>query len=69
MTSGKIVKVVDKGFGFIQPDEAGAKDIFFHVSGMLNRADFDGLAIGQSVEYVVDTESSERPRAVEVRKK
>ena len=68
MASGKIVKVNEKGFGFIQPDETGARDIFFHVSGLKNRAEFDSLAVNDKVDYEID-DSRERPRAIDVEKK
>ena len=67
MLSGKIVKVNERGFGFIQPNAEGEKDIFFHVSGLKNRAEFDSLKAGDPVTYTVDN-SKERPRAVEVGK-
>ena len=67
MPSGKIVKKSDKGFGFIQPDDR-SKDIFFHVTGLNNRAEFDGLTEGTPVEYEVD-DSGERPRAINIEKK
>ena len=67
MLSGKIVKVNERGFGFIQPDVQGEKDIFFHVTGLKNRAEYDSLSINDRVTYEVD-DSKDRPRAVEVTK-
>ena len=67
MPSGKIVKVNEKGFGFIQPDTSGERDIFFHVSGLKNRAEFDGLTVGDRVQYEID-DSQDRPRANNVEK-
>ena len=64
MNSGKIEKLVDKGFGFIRP-EGGNRDIFFHASGMAEPGTFDSLAVGDEVTYEVDN-SQERPRAVNV---
>jgi len=62
---GEIVKKVeDKGFGFIKPDDGG-KDLFFHATGMSNRAQYDDLNVGQRVEYTLD-QASDRPRAIEV---
>ena len=64
---GKVVKKVDdKGFGFIAPD-GGGKDVFFHVSGMANREDFDALQPDDPVEYDVDHDH-DRPRAKNVRR-
>ena len=40
---------VNKGFGFITPDEGG-KDAFVHIS-TLERAGISGLDEGQRVEY------------------
>ena len=65
MPSGKIVKVDDKGYGFIQPDEEGKRDMFFHVSGMQNRAEFDSLNVGDRVQYDIDN-SQDRPRGIDV---
>ncbi len=64
MPSGTIVKKDDKGFGFIKP-AGGGKDMFFHVTGLRNRTDFEQLAIGDSVRYEVDQEG-DRPRATDV---
>ena len=40
---------VDKGFGFIQPDD-GKKDAFVHISA-LERAGLTSLAEGQAVQF------------------
>lgn len=64
MQSGTIVKTNEKGFGFIKPD-GGGSDMFFHVSGLKNRADFDGLKSDDRVKYEVDS-SGDRPRAINV---
>jgi cold shock protein len=47
VSQGKIKKVLDKGFGFIEGDRG---DIFFHSSAVLDGA-FDTLREGQLVEY------------------
>jgi CspA family cold shock protein len=39
-----------KGYGFIQPDGGGSKDVFVHISAV-ERAGLSGLAEGQRVEY------------------
>ena len=39
-----------KGYGFIQPPQAGAKDVFVHISAV-ERAGLSGLNEGQVVEY------------------
>ncbi|HVH08106.1 MAG TPA: cold shock domain-containing protein [Myxococcota bacterium] len=61
---GKIKKMVrDRGFGFIRGDDG--KEVFFHRSG-LNGADYDSLAEGDSVEYVIQ-EGPRGARAEHVR--
>jgi len=57
---GKIKKMVrDRGFGFIRGDDG--KEVFFHRSG-LNGSDYDSLAEGDAVEYVIQ-EGPRRARA------
>lgn len=70
MTSGTIVKVTDKGFGFIQPDGPKANDMYFHARGMINREDFESLKVGDRVTYEVEDGKNpgDRPRAVSVSK-
>lgn len=55
--------VVEKGFGFITPEEG--KDIFFHASALVN-AEFDALTEGDIVEFEVDR-GPKGPRAEKVR--
>ena len=64
MQSGTIVKTNEKGFGFIKPD-GGGKDMFFHVTGMQDRSQFDGLKPDDRVQYTVD-QTGDRPRAIDV---
>ena len=64
MPSGTIVKKDEKGFGFIR-SSAHSHDMFFHVTGLTDRADFDLLEEGDRVSYEID-DSGDRPRAVEV---
>lgn len=66
MPSGTIVNINDKGYGFISQED-GQADMFFHVSGLTRREDFDDLKVGDEVRYEIDT-SPERPRAVSVEK-
>ena len=65
MATGKISRFFeDRGFGFIKQD-AGGKDLFFHVSAVQGLAKHE-LAPGTRVHY--ETESSRRgPRARVVR--
>ncbi|MEO6874653.1 MAG: cold-shock protein [Opitutaceae bacterium] len=39
-----------KGYGFIQPDSGGGKDVFVHISAV-ERAGLSTLNEGQKVEY------------------
>ena len=39
-----------KGYGFIQPDGGGGKDVFVHISAV-ERAGLSTLIDGQKVEY------------------
>lgn len=50
MTEGKIKKITDKGFGFIE--SSSGQDMFFH-SSSVEGVQFDELREGQSVSYEV----------------
>ena len=39
-----------KGYGFIQPEAGGGKDVFVHISAV-EKAGLSGLNEGQAVEY------------------
>jgi CspA family cold shock protein len=39
-----------KGYGFIQPDSGGGKDVFVHISAV-EKAGFTSLAEGAKVSY------------------
>jgi len=61
---GKIKKLVrERGFGFVRGDDG--KEVFFHRSG-LGPTDYDALAEGDTVEYVVQ-EGPRGARAENVR--
>lgn len=50
---GSIVRLQDKGFGFIKPED-GSKDVFFHASALVEIS-FDELREGENVTFdVVD---------------
>lgn len=68
MATGTVVRVVmDRGFGFIKPDDGGS-DIFFHHSSLEQQGGFDALQEGQTVEFETGRdERSDRPRATNVR--
>jgi CspA family cold shock protein len=44
-----------KGYGFIQPDDGGGKDVFVHLSAV-ERAGMQGLNEGQKVSYDVEAD-------------
>jgi len=46
---------VQKGFGFIQPDD-GTKDVFVHISAV-ERAGMQTLTDGQKLSYEMETDS------------
>lgn len=63
MAQGKIKRLTDRGFGFIETSDK--KDMFFHMSTLLN-AQWDDLQEGQPVEYEIG-EGPKGPRAEQVR--
>jgi cold shock protein len=68
MTTGTIKTIRDdKGYGFITPDGARDKDVFFHQSAVTDTS-FDELQIGQRVSFDVqpDPRDPSRERAVNV---
>jgi len=55
MSKGTIIRLTDKGFGFIQV-EGQEKDLFFHANELQN-IDYNDLKEGQEVEFeIVDGE-------------
>lgn len=63
MTSGTVKFYNDqKGFGFIQPDEAG-NDVFVHATA-LERSGINGLNEGQKVSFETDIDSRSGKTAV-----
>jgi CspA family cold shock protein len=68
MATGKIKNLVsDRGFGFIAV-EGSSEEVFFHRSA-LTSGDFEGLQVGQSVEFDMerDPRDARRMRAGNVR--
>lgn len=50
---GRIKKLVsEKGFGFITPED-GSKDVFFHMSALVDGVHYDDLNEGDQVEFNV----------------
>lgn len=52
--TGKIVRINDRGFGFITPDEGGDKDVFFHARSLSEGLVFDDLKEGDAVTFDVE---------------
>ncbi|MCA9126936.1 MAG: cold-shock protein [Planctomycetales bacterium] len=63
MAEGKIKRITDRGFGFIE--EGTDKDIFFH-SSSVQQVRFDELREGQRVTYDIG-QGPKGPRAENVR--
>ena len=63
MAQGKIKRLTDRGFGFI--DTGGGQDLFFHMSN-LQGVTFEQLREGQEVTYDVG-QGPKGPRAENVR--
>jgi len=63
MEKGTIVRLMDKGYGFIKTD-AAEKDLFFH-SNELQNAAFDSLKEGDEVEFEL-SQSDKGPQATKV---
>lgn len=49
---GSIVRLADRGFGFIKPEDGG-DDVFFHASALVEIT-FDDLKEGDAVTYDVE---------------
>jgi len=64
MAKGTIARLMDRGFGFIKPEEGG--DLFFH-RNELEGAEFNNLREGQEVEFEKGQGRDGRPAAVKVR--
>jgi len=61
--NGKIARLMDRGYGFITPEDGG-KDIFFH-SAELQGIEFNDLAEGDAVTFELE-ESDKGPKATGV---
>ncbi len=64
MPKGTIIRLMDRGFGFIKTEEG--KDLFFHRND-LEGVEFASLNEGQEVEFEKDKSPDGRSRAVKVR--
>jgi len=65
MSKGKIARLMDKGYGFIDV-EGQDEDLFFH-SNELQDLNFDDLKEGEEVEFEIG-EGQKGPNAVNVRR-
>jgi len=65
MSEGRIKRITDKGFGFIETSDGGGQDMFFHMSSC-NGVEFDDLTEGQQVVFEVG-HGPKGPRAENVR--
>ena len=65
MPKGTIKRIMDRGFGFIKPEEQ-QEDLFFH-SNELQDVQFANLREGQEVEFEMAQGRDGRQQAVKVR--
>ena len=64
---GKIVAVnVERGYGFVRPDDR-SKDVFFHMKAVRGNLVFGPGLKGERVTFSSTTDDLGRPRATEVR--
>ena len=64
MPKGTIIRLMDRGFGFIKGEEEG--DLFFHRND-IEGVEFGSLREGQEVEFEKGQGQDGRPKAVKVR--
>ena len=64
MAKGTIKKLMDRGFGFIKPEQG--EDLFFHSNDLVG-AEFNSLSEGQEVEFEKSQGNDGRSKAVSVR--
>ena len=63
--TGTIVRLNDKGFGFIKPDDGGDRDVFFHARSLVDGLMYDDLREGDAVTFEVE-DTDKGPNAVNV---
>ena len=64
MPKGTIIRITDRGFGFIKSEQE--EGLFFH-RNELQGVEFSSLKEGQEVEFEVGQGRTGRPEAVKVR--
>jgi cold shock protein len=57
-----------KGYGFIQPQGGGGKDVFVHISAV-ERAGLNSLNEGQVVEYELENNRDDKQAATNLKVK
>ncbi len=63
---GAVTRLTDRGFGFITMSSA-RRSFFFHATGVTAGGSFDALAEGDAVSFILESDDTGRPRAVDVR--
>jgi len=63
--AGAVTRLTDRGFGFITVSPA-RRSFFFHASGVAEDS-FDALTLQQPVSFILESDDTGRPRAVDVR--
>jgi len=63
---GAVTRLTDRGFGFITVSNA-RRSFFFHATGVTTEGGFDALAEGEAVSFILESDDTGRPRAVDVR--
>ena len=59
---GRVLRFFDKGYGFIEPEGAGAARLFFHIDDDTNVEP----ATGDAVTYALGSDRHWRSKAIEV---
>ena len=63
---GAVTRLTDRGFGFITVSNA-RRSFFFHATGVTTEGGFDALAEWEAVSFILESDDTGRPRAVDVR--
>ncbi|MFP4022460.1 MAG: cold-shock protein [Candidatus Paceibacterota bacterium] len=64
MENGTIIRLTDKGYGFIRR-EGESKDLFFHSNNLNDDIDFNSLKEGMEVTFEV-TKGMKGPEAINI---
>jgi len=63
---GAVTRLTDRGFGFIILNST-RRSFFFHATGVTTEGGFDALTLHQPVSFILESDDTGRPRAVDVR--